>query len=354
MILEQYNYLKAIYKRYERWLMPGMLVFGVLIDFITFQTIEIDTAFTIVVVYLILLAFLIFLQHQKFVTYRYIYLLLPYIQQFLFGALLSVSFIFYWFSGTLAASWLLIGIVSILMISNEVFRDYFQKPVFQVGVYYFILFSTFSLFAPFIFNSIESWVFVVGGVASLIAIYIYIAFAAKTTDVFEFGKYKMLTSVAGVFIFMNVLYFSNVIPPIPLSIRDAGVYHSITRSMGNYIVKAEKESIIDKIIPGQTIHVKEGNSIYLFSSIFAPTDLNTSIVHEWQYKQNGEWVTHSSPSYSLVGGRDAGYRGFSFSTIFTEGKWRVNVKTQRGQVLGRVNFNVEFVDELPEFEEEKK
>ena len=42
------------------------------------------------------------------------------------------------------------------------------------------------------------------------------------------------------------------------------------------------------------------------------------------------------------GGSDGGYRTFSEMTPVTAGKWRVNVKTTSGAVIGRVDFEVIF------------
>jgi len=68
--------------------------------------------------------------------YRYLRLASPLIIQFTFGALLSASLIFYWFSGVLSVSWPFMILITILIISNDVFRDYYQRPLIQIGVYF--------------------------------------------------------------------------------------------------------------------------------------------------------------------------------------------------------------------------
>jgi hypothetical protein len=55
----------------------------------------------------------------------------------------------------------------------------------------------------------------------------------------------------------------------------------------------------------------------------------------------------SEISFHITGGRQEGYRGYSFKTNVPAGKWRVFVETPRGQVLGRYEFNVERVDQQP-------
>ncbi len=149
---------------------------------------------------------------------------------------------------------------------------------------------------------------------------------------------------------MFTLYFLNIIPPIPLAIRDAGPYHEILRENGSYTMMSEDYSILDKLIPGKTLHIQDGSRIYVYSSIFAPGKLNAIIIHEWNYydPKLDQWITKDSLAFPISGGRDAGYRGFSFKTDLEPGRWRVNIETSRGQVLGRVKFKIEQVEKTPE------
>jgi len=147
---------------------------------------------------------------------------------------------------------------------------------------------------------------------------------------------------------MNSLYFLNIIPPIPLSLKDAEVGYNVNSAGGSYSVLVEKQSILDRIVPGQTIHKKVGGTVAVYTSIFAPGDLKTSIYHHWQYKKDGEWITKDKLAFGIFGGRKEGFRGYSIKSDVPPGKWRVDVETKRGQVLGRVRFSVEESDETPE------
>ena len=59
-------------------------------------------------------------------------------------------------------------------------------------------------------------------------------------------------------------------------------------------------------------------------------------------------------SFTLSGGRDEGYRGYSLTSNLAPGKWRVRMETERGQVMGRIGFTVEVVDDVPELNEERR
>src|SRR5687767_5925328 len=102
----QYQKVGALYKKYERLLMPATLLGGFLIDYITFTSINIRTTFIILFIYWILAGSIIAFMHlfdagKVNVWYRLKYLRLfsPLILQFCFGSLLGSSLIFYWFSG---------------------------------------------------------------------------------------------------------------------------------------------------------------------------------------------------------------------------------------------------------------
>lgn len=95
----------------------------------------------------------------------------------------------------------------------------------------------------------------------------------------------------------------------------------------------------------------QGNArLYVFSAVFAPADLDVVIAHDWSYydETSGRWVDRGRPTFPIEGGRDAGYRGFSFNSGIEAGRWRVDIETERGQILGRVRFGVEFIAEQPE------
>ena len=142
----------------------------------------------------------------------------------------------------------------------------------------------------------------------------------------------------------NLLYFLNVIPPVPLSLKAIGVYHSVLpRSTGDYIALYEPAPW------WQFWHDTSGtytltttHSAYCFSAVFAPTDLNAPIYHKWEQRdpQSGQWVLQSRVSFPISGGREDGYRGWSIKSALTPGEWRCSVETASGALVGRVGFTV--------------
>lgn len=356
--------MKAMYDKYERYLMPLMLVTGLGVDFLTFQNIQITTALSLLGVYFIAaglaIAYIHFYDEPGIAEHhpvsRFTRLAAQLVVQFAFGALLSASFIFYWFSGTISVSWPFILVIAFLMVSNDVFRHYYSEPMVQISVYYFTAFSLATIILPVLFNSIEIWLFVFAGVLSLIFIFLYIALLSRFLEQIRRQRWLLYLPVIIICAAMNVLYFSNLIPPIPLSLREAGVYHNVQRSGADYIVQEEIESFFADLLPGQTVHLASGERVYVYTSIFAPADLSTKIHHDWQRydESKGAWVSTDQISFSISGGRKEGYRGYSFKSNAMPGDWRVDVKTDRGQVIGRVGFSVEKVETKPFVQEVRR
>ncbi len=332
-------------KRHERLWIPLMLVGGLSADVIQFSALNIEEKFAIMGLYLVVstgtLLLMFYPKAGETRGLRSLRLASPFAHQFAVGGLLSTSLLFYWFSGDISVSWPIILLVVVFMLSNEFFRKHFLRPTAQVGVLMFSLFSLTAVLFSFVFNSLDPLVFFSAGLASLVFMAVFTMAFARVGQLAHRRK-LMFSTILVVFGLMNAAYFLNIIPPIPLSIRSAGVYHTVVRNGQTYDLSGEPETWWQKLLPGQTIHVRPTESLYAYSAIFAPADLSTTIVHEWQYydASTKDWKTAAVLSFSISGGRDDGYRGYSKKSHLTPGKWRVNVKTTRGQVLGRIPFTV--------------
>jgi len=345
--------LKFLFEKYERVLMPVTLLVGVTVDFLTFRAIELNTAFLVLGVYVVLAGIAITLLNRKEDASRistFLRLGASFVLQFSFGALLSASLIFYWFSGALSVSWPLLLLFAVLMATNEVFRHYYLKPLIQLSVYFFVTYSVSTLVLPSLLQSLEVGVFVLSGIVSLVFISVFVFLLSHWFDTVRAQRLPIFISTLTIFAFMNAFYFFDLIPPIPLSLRDATVAHAIKPTSQGYVLALEEENWMDQLLPGQTIHVQGGKPIFVYSAIFAPTTFHTTIFHQWQFfdERQNKWIDKDRLSFSIKGGRDGGYRGYSRKNSVELGKWRVNIETERGQTVGRVRFNVEqMLENLP-------
>lgn len=271
--------------------------------------------------------------------------------QFAFGALLSTFLVFYFRSGTLASSWPFLLMLSAVFVSNELLKFHYSRLILQTSVFFISIYSFAIFIVPVIVHRMDSWVFLLSGLVSLVVLALFIlCLRYISRERFKESKKILIIAVTGITLFINLLYFTNLIPPIPLSLKDAGVYHSITRDFErNYIVTEESRSFWDFFRIYEPFRQVSGQPIFVFSSIFSPTNLNTHVIHEWQYYDDakGEWVTKSQVKLLILGGRGDGFRTYSIRKVTDLGFWRVNVKTLQGQLIGRIKFKVKGIDILP-------
>lgn len=270
----------------------------------------------------------------------------PLIIQYAFGGLLSGMLIFYGRSGAWTESWPFLVLILGVIYGNETITDRSTRLVFNLSIFFVGLFSYVVLVIPVFTGYMGPWVFVGSGLLALVIMRLFLlALRSVIPNFLDLHMKMVIFSIGCIFAGFNFLYFTNIIPPIPLSLKDVGIYHSVVRfENGDYQLKYEagewwrfwRDS--DK-----NFHPVAGNNIFCFAKVFAPTRLKTDIYHNWEYYDDvkGEWTSYARLSYPIAGGRGNGFRGYTLIENFREGKWRCSVETERGQVLGREKFTVD-------------
>ena len=271
--------------------------------------------------------------------------LIPVVTQFAFGGLFSGYLSLYSRSASFPLSWIFVVIVAALLLGNERFVRQYMKFSFQIAMFFAVLFSFLIFFLPVVFQQIGPWMFVGSGIASLATVALFLRFIGFIMpELLQRERTRIARIIAVIFIVFNILFFSNAIPPLPLALKAAGVYHSVERTQdGVFHLGAESEPWYYRYVPHTTVfHHTPSGLAYAYSAVFAPSGVSTVVLHEWQRydEPTGEWLTRATVRYPIIGGRDGGYRGDSFIKDISEGKWRVNVITQYGQLIGRISFTV--------------
>ncbi|HWU54473.1 MAG TPA: DUF2914 domain-containing protein, partial [Rhizomicrobium sp.] len=149
--------------------------------------------------------------------------------------------------------------------------------------------------------------------------------------------------MAAITVLLNIVYFLRVLPPLPLVLTDAGVYHEVKRVGSGYQAAQEDEPPEWQALFGThaIMHVQKGAKLYLYNAVFAPHGLNTRIVHVWQWLDPAKgWQTQQRIPVDIRGGREDGYRFYTVKTV-RPGQWQVNIMTGDDRSVGRVRFAVE-------------
>lgn len=273
------------------------------------------------------------------------------ILQFFFGGLLSTFLVFYFRSADIFVTWPFILLLALAFIANESFKRHYVRLSFQISLFFLSIYSFMIFLVPVLLHQIGPKIFLLSGLISLVFTIIFVAIIfIFIRDKFSESKKLILILILSIFALVNFLYFTNLIPPIPLSLKDGGIFHDIQKnSNGDYEVTYENYGWKRFFQMYPVFREVPGRPVYAYSAIFSPTNLNITIVHEWQhYDENqNKWLTAFTINLPVVGGRDGGFRTYSESSNLTPGKWQVNIKTTEGQTIGRLRFNIVPVDTEP-------
>ena len=260
---------------------------------------------------------------------------------FMLGALLNAFVIFYFKSGSLMNTFLLLLVLFGLLLLNEV--EFFKKkgPTLKMILLTISLCSFFIYLLPVLIGRTGAGIFLASqfcaGVVILALWQILLKFEVDFTRLSNY----LLVPATSVIVIFSLLYAARIIPPVPLSLKQIGIYHNIERQNGDFILSHENPGWKFWFRGDQKFMARENDRIFLFSRIFAPGGFKDKLYFHFQIKDlQNKWQTTDRIPLIIVGGRDAGFRGYAYKQNYREGKWRALVETSEGLEIGRINFTV--------------
>lgn len=339
-----------IYQEHEKIAAPTAFLGGVTYDSLTITRIDRLFENLIILLYLVLLgAAIVAYARMERGTLKwnlmkkyddYLHLAI----QFLMGGLLSVYTIFYFRSTTLSRSGLFVLLLVALLLANEFLTDRLLNRNLLVVLYFFVWLSFCVFFVPVMVGHMSDFVFYASSLISLFPALGLLYFIYHPDWLENIGQ--IVTHSASILLLcfgIFFLYGQNLIPPIPLSMEEGGAYYEITRSNGKFHLTYDRPSFYEFLeTSADPFYWTEGEPVYCFVSIFAPTDFQTNVRHEWQRydAEESAWITTDNLNYEIQGGRRGGYRGYTFKRNVQPGSWRVNVWTMGDRLVGRVSFEI--------------
>lgn len=335
---------KSLYKTvYRHWLTVAFFL-GFITDLILLNQID-DTIDNLILLFYVLLAttaiLLLYIgvaERVPGMLARFLKKYTPVVMQYAFGGLLSGMLIFYGRSGDWIASAPFLLLILVVIIGNEFVGKRSDRLVYNIALYFIGLFSYVVLVVPVILGRMGDLIFIFSGVIALLIVLVVVQILYRVIPNFmRVNTKRIIATIGFIYIGFNALYFTNVIPPIPLSLTVLDIEQSVVRlSTGDYSIVSEKQPWYRQIPFTRSIIHPTGNSISCFARVYAPTKLETEIFHRWEYKNAaGDWIERFRLGYPITGANDGGYRGYTRLQDYTDGIWRCSVETKRGQVLGR-------------------
>ncbi|MEK7613396.1 MAG: DUF2914 domain-containing protein [Patescibacteria group bacterium] len=344
-------------ERYKQRLPTVALVVGFVVDIITFRNLNLFYSQIILATHLAIVAFSILIIALPVKAARDSFFMkvrswLPVAQQYSTGNLLSAYVVLYSASASIVNSWIFFALLALSVLGNELFKLKKYQLSFNTSLFFLNLLLFFALALPIVVGSISVATFLLALIAGAVVFQIFqwiLRFVAK--EVFLRNRKGIHRGAQFVFVFLTVLYFLNIIPPIPLSLKVADFYHRVEKVGSEYVAYDEPRGFFEHFftVQGKTLRLAQGEDAYLFSAVFAPARIDANIVHRWEFFDltSGQWHAKNEVGFSIVGGRDLGYRVFSYTEDPVPGRWRVSVATTKGQVIGRAYVFVERVNTPP-------
>ncbi len=270
----------------------------------------------------------------------------PHAIQFFLGGLSSAYVIFFFQSVTLTKTIVFFLILVVLLFSNELLKHRISNKYLQFGAYFFVNFTFFTFFTPVIFETMTTFLFVVSGLFSLAFTFYFIRYIYRSSPStrHDINGWKVTLLILGIYGSINACYYFNLIPPVPLSLQSGVVAYNVEKEDSAFLVSYEQAALYDLWETyDQTFNYADKDTVFVFTSIFAPTDLKKSVQHEWKWydPKLEQWNTTDTIKYDVMGGRRGGFRGYTYKENVWPGKWKVDVTTGEGMVLGAIDFTIQ-------------
>ena len=260
---------------------------------------------------------------------------LPYfLLQFIYGNLLSALFILYFKSANHWLAWLMALILGVMLVANEYLEDEYKQFTLSWALFGFCAMLLFNFALPFLIGSIHAlWFYLSTLLGAGFAYWLY----KKTPE--HFGS---ITPVWLIAVALMLAYSVDMIPPVPLVKRDIAVGYALNKIDGNYqLTQQAAPWWIFWRTTSNDLQVSEGQRVYCFASVFAPRGLTTKLYHRWQYHDDKKgWQTLSRTGFTLSGGRDDGFRGYTYKQSLQAGDWKVSVETENEKTVTVIAFHV--------------
>jgi hypothetical protein len=262
---------------------------------------------------------------------------------FIYGSLLSAYVIFYLKSSTFSRTAFFLALVIVLMFANEMPQLRKAGSKMRIGLFALCVVSYLNYLLPVIIGRMGGWVFGLAVALSIWATYALVKRLAAMEPEPKRAYWTLSWSPVVVLSLVVIFYVNKWIPPVPLSMQYAGIYHDIQRSGDGYLLRYpswpwyqfwRSES--------RPFLARSGDTIYCFVRVFGPRRFRDQVYLHWQYSPEGSKKFHTSDRIPLAiyGGRGEGFRGYAVKTNYSSGRWRVDVETSDGRPLGNVVFEV--------------
>lgn len=256
---------------------------------------------------------------------------------FCLGAVFSALVCLYFRSAGHLWGFITVAILAGMMVYNEYAAHKRPRRSIIWGIYGASLVMYFNFLLPYLFRSLSAWWFY-GSIALALGMLYALRHLADI-------PHHSLIASAGFSAVLVVLYLFGAVPPVPLVMKQniAGV--NAEKRDGEYVCRVNDQSLWASIgLVEQTVRYAPGERVSVLSAVSAPGGVETRVAHRWREWQDGEWRTRDTVELEMWGGRDEGWRFFSYKQNVSPGYWRVDTVVHQNSLLSSETFYLEEVE----------
>lgn len=185
--------------------------------------------------------------------------------QFFLGGLCSAYVIFFFRSVSFTKTISFFVILVFLLFANELLKKRISNKYLQFGTYFFVNFTFFTFFIPVLVNAMNTFVFIISGGISLSSTLLLVTFiyGKSPSTRKELNKTKLINLILIIYASINLFYFFNLIPPVPLAMEKGIVAQHIVKDNGQYMVTYQDKGLLPFF--DKEIRYKQNDSLFIFT-----------------------------------------------------------------------------------------
>ncbi|MRD72519.1 DUF2914 domain-containing protein [Rhodocyclus tenuis] len=253
---------------------------------------------------------------------------------FFYGGIFSALFILYFKSSGHLGTWLMTAFLGALLVGNEFAgKRYGKRFTLTWALFALSAILLFNFALPQLVGSLDArWFYISTGVGVMLA---------HVLQRLSPGRPGSVLPAWGLAAVLLLAWNYGMIAPVPLVKRDMAVGHEFVQHGGHYALTLEKAPAWQFWREqATTLHLREGERLYGVSAVFAPKGVTAALEHRWEMRDETGWHEVARSQFQTAGGRERGYRGYSWVADPADGDWRFTVGTQDGRTIGTLSLTV--------------
>lgn len=342
--------LQSIYARYQRYFPAAFFILGFVFDIFTLGRIDAASTMIQLAVYLLLSAALIVfgILADRGAVVVPAWLLKVWMWrelaiQFLLGSLLSAYTLFYFKSSSVFSSFVFLAFIVVVMLLNEFFHFKKAKTFVRVCLLSVSVISFLNVLISVALSKIGLVPFVLSLLTSTLFFYAFhYLLRSKLSEAGRLLSREVRVPYLSMVVIFAALNYFNVIPPVPLALKELSIFHHVEKRGDQYLVSMSKPWYRFWESGDQQFEAAPGDKIFCFIQVFAPGGFEEELSVQWMKKNSrtAAWEERDRVPLLITGGRAEGYRGYVYKENYENGDWQIRVETSDRRELGRLSLTV--------------